>query len=312
MARTTNRNTRASAPASFSRLLLSAGLVVALAHIAELHAFTAPQSPPPGTSKFNLTTPPHTWAVDVAANELRAIQHKGSFVRYHVHTHDQKGDRVRDTIESKDGTVARLIMKDGKPLTGEEDQAERNRLTEILASPSEFTKHHHSDLTGKKLASDLVELMPDAMVYTYTPGQPQIASPISPQIVLDYAPNPKWSPPNTTAEGLTGLRGRMWIDPRTHQLIRMEGTIFQGVNFGWGMLAHVYPGGSLTLTQVNIAGDRWMFSSFMEHIRVRALMVKAMNVDTDIETSDVQVLPGPISYQDAIRLLLVAPPHTTP
>lgn len=270
----------------------------------------AAATPPPASPKPSapdLNTPPRTWAAAVAANEVRAIQHQGSYLRYYVHTHDQKGTRVRDTIESKDGPVARLILKDGKPLAQDEDQAERERLNEILSSPSSFAKHTHNDTTGKKLAIDLVQLMPDAMLFTYTPGQPQIASPVSPQVVLDYAPNPQWSPPNTTAEGLTGLRGRMWIDPKTRQLLHMEGTIFQGVNFGWGMLAHIYPGGTLALTQRNVAGDRWIFSSFVERVKVRALMVKSINVDAEIESSNIQVLPGPISYQEAVRLLLAAP-----
>jgi hypothetical protein len=48
---------------------------------------------------------------------------------------------VRDVIESKDGTVARLIMKDGKPLTEEQDKDERERLNDMIASPAAYFKH---------------------------------------------------------------------------------------------------------------------------------------------------------------------------
>jgi hypothetical protein len=258
-------------------------------------------------------TPPRSMIADIAANEIRAIQHTNSYIRYRMHTHDAKGDRVRDIIESKDGAVARLILKDGHPLTAAEDEAERARLNDMLTSPSEFAKHVHNDKTGKKLAVDLISLMPDAMTYTYTPGQPQLPLPKFPrQIVLDYAPNPNWSPPNTTAEALTGLRGRMWIDPKTRDLLRMEGNIFQGVNLGWGMLAHIYPGGTLSLDQVEVGDGRWIFSRFVEQVKVRALMVKSINIDTTIEASDFQPLPGPTSYTDAIHLLLATPLPTRP
>ena len=43
-----------------------------------------------------------------------------------METINEKGHQVRDVIESKDGTVARLILKDGKPLTPEEDKGERS------------------------------------------------------------------------------------------------------------------------------------------------------------------------------------------
>ncbi len=255
-----------------------------------------------------LTLPPRSWAVDAAANELVALNHPGSYLRYRMHTVDEKGDKVRDVIESKDGTVARLILKDGRPLTDDEDQAERRRLNAMIASPSDFAKHIKNDDTGKKVANDLIKLMPDAMLYAYTPGQPQTGrNSQDPEIVLDYKPNPKFVPPTTTSQALTGLEGRAWIDSKTHQLVRMEGTIFQSINFGWGVLAHIYPGGKVSLEMTNAGGQRWIFTHFTQQVSVRALMVKTLKVNAIIDGSDFQTLPGPISYQDAIKMLLNAP-----
>lgn len=254
-----------------------------------------------------LAMPPRSWVVDTVARELDALHHKGSYIRYRMHLVDDKGDRVRDIIESRDGTVARLIMRDGKPLTDQQDKAERERLNDMLANPSAFAKHVKSDDSGKKIADSLMRLMPDAMIYTYVPGQPQTGkNPGMTEIVLDYAPNPKFHPPTTTAEALTGLRGRAWIDSKTKQLVRMDGNIFQGINFGWGMLAHIYPGGTLTIEQVDTGNGRWIFSKFVERLTVRALMVKTLNVKTDVEASGFQPVPE-MSYQDAIHLLLNTP-----
>ncbi len=275
---------------------------------------------PDQTSAHTLADPPRRWIVDVVANEIRAVQHREPYLRYQVHTIDAKGDRVRDTVECKDGTVARLILKDGKPLTVDEDKAERDRLNGLIASPADFEKHIHGDGTDKKLAVQLIQLMPDAMIYTYTPGQPQIDSlqtgqsrPELPrtghQIVIDYVPNPGWLPPDTAAEALTGLKGRLWIDARTNNLLRMEGIVFKSVNFGWGMLAHIYAGGQLSLNQTGVGDQRLIFTRFVERLRVRALLLKTLNVNSDIEAAGFEILPTPLSYQDAIRLLLNASPH---
>lgn len=225
-----------------------------------------------------------------------------------MRTVDQKGEKVRDVIESKDGTVARLILRDGHPLAPEEDAAERQRLNDMIASPSDYEKHVKNDSAGKKLAADMIRLMPDAMIYTYVPGQPQSGHDEgSGEVVMDYAPNPKWSPPSTTAEALTGLKGRIWIDIKTHQMVRMEGYLFKPVNLGWGMLAHIYPGGKLLLEQTNAGHQRWIYTHFTQEVSVRALMVKTLNVNTQIDASEFQILPGPLSYQDAIRQLLATP-----
>lgn len=254
-----------------------------------------------------LSVPPRSWSVDAAANELVALHHNDSYLRYRMHTVNEKGDQVRDLIESKDGTVARLILRNGKPLTEEEDNSERQRLTDMLASPSAFAKHIRSGDSEKRIADRLGPLMPDAMLYSYTPGQPQTGNNDGAlEVVLDYRPNPKFVPPNTEAEALTGLEGRLWIDAKTHYLVRMEGTISHGVNFGWGMLAHIYPGGKLDLNQTDAGGNRWIFTSFSMQLTVRALMVKTLNVNSHVESSNVQTVP-PMSYQDAIHLLLDTP-----
>ncbi|MEI9979465.1 MAG: hypothetical protein WDN23_10775 [Edaphobacter sp.] len=254
-----------------------------------------------------LAIPPRTWAAAAAANELVALHHKNSYLRYRMETANEKGTQVRDIIESKDGTVARLISKDGKPLTEEQDKAERQRLNDMLASPSAYYKHVKSSDSEKRMADTLAPMMPDAMINTYTPGQPQSGKNGGAlEIVLDYKPNPKWVPPTTEAEALTGLEGRIWIDAKTRYLVRMEGTISHGVNFGWGMLAHIYPGGKLMMEQTKVGDDRWIFTNFSMQLSVRALMVKTLNIHSNVKASGFQVLE-PISYQDAIRMLLATP-----
>jgi hypothetical protein len=254
-----------------------------------------------------MSMPPRSWVVDAAANELQALHHTDSYLRYRTHTISDKGDVVRDVVESKDGTVARLIMRDGKPLTKDQDEDERQRLNDMIASPSAYFRHVRNSESERKMADKLVPLMPDAAIYTYTPGQPQTGNNGGAlEIVLDYKPNPKFNPPSTEAEALTGLEGRVWIDAKTHYLVRMEGTISHGVNFGWGMLAHIYPGGKLVLDQTSVGDNRWIFTHFSMKLSVRALMLKTVNVHTDSSASDFQKL-GPMSYQDAIRLMLDTP-----
>ena len=253
------------------------------------------------------SVPARSWAIDAAEKELSVLHHQNDFIRYRMHIVDAKGDQVRDVIETPEGTVARLILRDGKPLTPEQDKAERERLNDMIANPSAFAKHVKGDASGKKIADSLIRLMPDAMIYTYVPGQPQTGkNPGTTEIVVDYEPNPKFHPPSTTAEALTGLKGRAWIDSKSKQIVRMEGNIFQGVNFGWGVLAHIYPGGRLVVEQADVGGGRWIFTHFTERISVRALMVKSLNISTDIDSSEHQPVPL-MGYQDAIRLLLNTP-----
>ena len=262
-----------------------------------------------GRDNSLLSIPPRAWVVDAVENELKVLHRTSPYLRYHMRLHDEKGDRLRDVIESKDGSVARLIMRDGRPLTADEDKAERDRLNALIQSPATFAKHIKAEENNKKLGDDLMKLMPDAMIYTYVPGQPQLPNYKGTTIVLDYEPNPKFNPPTTTSEALRGLKGRAWIDAKERQVVRMEGTVFQPVNLGWGILAHIYPGGKLVLDQTNAGApttDRWIFTHFNENLTVRALMMKTIKVHANIDGEQFQIVPE-MSYQDAIKTLLNTP-----
>lgn len=273
-------------------------------------SWAAAQNMPENKSAHTANLPPESprsWVVAAAANELTALHHPNSYLRYRMHVIDSKGDQIRDVIESKDGSVARLILKDGRPLSEDEDKAERQRLNDLIAAPSNYFKHVKNEEEGRKLADQMIRVMPDAMIYTYVPGQPQSGRNGGIEVVLDYKPNPKFSPPSEPAQALTGLEGRVWIDAKSREVVRMEGTVFRAVNFGWGMLAHIYPGGHLVLEQENAGNNRWIFTTFKEDVSVRALMVKTLHIHTNVEAGSFQTLPEPIGYQDAIRMLLNTP-----
>ena len=71
---------------------------------------------------------------DASWNELHSKSPGRSF-RYRQHKVDPKGTTVKEIFETKDGDVARLIEKDGKPLPLQEAQAETDRLKNLSRIP---------------------------------------------------------------------------------------------------------------------------------------------------------------------------------
>jgi len=291
------------------RLLLACVVVVAT-----VNPSASPQS---ASDASLLASPARDWAVDCANNETLVIQHPGSFLRYRLHVVDEKGDQLRDQIETPEGSVARLIQRDGRPLTPAEDSVERQRLNNMLASPAAFAHHARRDREGRQTGIKLLHLMPDAMLWSYAPGQPQLPSqlPIQPSaqhsadptlVVLDFKANPAWSPPNFESEFLTGVEGRVWIDPRSRRMVRLEADLFRAVNLGWGIVAHLYPGGTVTLQQANAGGQRWIVNHIDERLNLRELMVNNVHQRLVFDTADYQPVP-PMPYRQAIKILLDTP-----
>ncbi len=77
-------------------------------------------------------------------------------------------------------------------------------------------------------------------------------------------------------------------------------------NAEWGMIAKIYPGGTVTLEQTRVGDQRWIVNHIVEQLTVRALMVKNVKQRLVFDTSDVQHVDS-MSYQQAIRTLLDTP-----
>ena len=249
---------------------------------------------------------PRSWADAVAANQERILTADADVpLRYRERRVNAKGDTTREVIESREGAVARLIERDGGPLTAEEDAAERDRLNDIVGSPDAFLRRHRHSKVGRDYALELVHALPGAMLWSYAPGQPQLPNASGLQIVLDFTPDPKFKPPTLITEGLTGLAGRVWVDAQTHCLTRIEGRILHPVNFGWGgMLAKVNQGGTVELEQSQVSAQRWFYSRFDAKVTLREVLVHTVNEASRSSAWDAHALPAPISYGDAIHELL--------
>jgi hypothetical protein len=284
---------RLSALLCAALLSLACGLHAARAQ----NAVFAPAPPlPAGT--------PESWVQTAVNHELAIVQDESHPMRYVIRVIDRKGDKTREVIESAQGNVARLIQRDGKPITAAEDAAERSRLNGILESPDEFLKHQRNDKTGRNYAVQVIKLLPQAGLYTYAPGQPQPQGVTSPQVVIDFRPNPNFHPPTLISEVLTGLDGRVWIDARSGTMTRIQGHVLRTVNFGWGVLARIYPGGHVELEQTCIEGKRCIYSHVDEDVTVREVMLHTVNDKTKISTWNFRLLPAPVSFQDAVHTLL--------
>ena len=257
----------------------------------------------------DLSQPARVWADHGAAHQEHILEEsERTPLIYQVRKVDAHGDSTRVMLESRDGTVARTVEHNGRPLTPEEDGAERERLLGIEHDPESFLKRHKRDRSGREYALELVRALPGAMLWSYAPGQPQLPLGTGPQVVLDFKPDPNFRPATLVTEGLTGIAGRVWIDAASGYVLRIQGTILHPVDFGWGgMLAKVSQGGTAALEQTQAAPGRWLYTHLTMHLSVREMLVHTVAENTESSVSDAKPLPRPLSVQEAVQQLLALP-----
>jgi hypothetical protein len=253
------------------------------------------------TSPQNGTTAvdPQKIVSDASWNELHAPRAGRSF-SYLQHKVDPKGSQVKRIFETKDGDVARLLEKDGKPLSREEEQAEIDRLNHLLAHPEVQEHRHKKEQEDSARGDEMVRMLPDAFLFTLSG---MVDGPNGPCYRLQFKPNPAFTPPDREGEVYHGMVGELWVDQVQLRLVKIDAHLISDVNFGWGVLGRLYKGGSILVQNADVGLHHWETIHMKLKLQGKVLMMKSVDFSTTEDYSDFQVQTQELSYQEAIRLL---------
>lgn len=229
------------------------------------------------------------------ANEAAAAQNASHPMRYVLRKSSSRVTTSKDMIETRDGLVALLVAVNDRPLNPEEQDREQARLNALLADPGKQRHRKQVEDEDTERALRVLRALPTAFLYQYAgPG---------PGAVERYAfrPNPKFSPPNLETQVLTALSGELWIDPVQARVARLQGSVQQDVDFGWGILGRLYKGGWITIDQADVGGGEWRLVKFEMTMSARVVIKTRVFATTETES---QFAPVPaVSYSEGIAIL---------
>jgi hypothetical protein len=236
---------------------------------------------------------------DASWNELHSHSTGHSF-SYLQHKVDPKSSQLKRIFETKDGDVTRLLQKDGSPLSQEEEQAEIDRLNHLLSHPEVQEHKHKKEQEDSARGDEMVRMLPDAFLFT---SDGMVEGPNGPCYRLQFKPNPAFTPPDREGEVYHGMVGELWVDQAQLRLVKIDAHLISDVNFGWGVLGRLYKGGSILVQNADVGLHHWETIHMKLNLTGKLLMMKSVDFSTTEDSSDFQVQPQELSYQEAIRLL---------
>jgi hypothetical protein len=168
----------------------------------------------------------------------------------------------------------RLIAINGRPLTPDEQKREQGKLDDAMArrhreTPEERTSRIEEYERGRKRDHLLMQQLTDAMNFALL-GKQQLGP--YECYVLQATPRRGYRPPVVQAETLRGMRGKMWIDDRTYQWVKVEASVVHPVSIE-GFLASVEPGTRFELENEPAGNDVWLPKHFSMSARARVLLL---------------------------------------
>ncbi len=200
-----------------------------------------------------------------------------------------QGTRTYQVLMIAGSPYRKLIAINGEPLAPALRAHEEHKLTRTIAQRRNETKSErdarvaaYQNGRGRDhlLISQLVSAFNFELVGQQQLGPHQV-------YVLQATPRPGYIPPNRDTKVLTGMQGKLWIDTKTYQWVKVEAQVIRPV---WieGFLAKVTTGTRFALDYAPVTGDVWLPARFTMQSRAKVLGLFSRHGVADESFSDYQ------------------------
>ena len=233
--------------------------------------------------------------------EMSAVQNESDFWRYRLRKENASGTQIRDMVETKQGIVARTISINNRPLTSEERAQDDQRLARLVADVEEQHKKQREQAEEANRVLRLIRALPDALLYEHD-GTEKISG--RDTVRLKFTPNPKFSPTSRETYVYKGTNGFLWIDAASERIIKLDATLVNNVNIGWGgILGHINKGGHFILEQSMPAPEKWKLSTLVLEATGKLLIFKSISLRQRQFGTDYRPVPPTLDIAQAVAML---------
>src|SRR6202162_3520500 len=210
---------------------------------------------------------------------------------------EQYGKRqVEEIIETKEGSLSRLLSINDHPLTVKQQEEEDQRVQELMTGPSAKRKLQRAldaeTLQGRRL----FKMLPDAFLFNYEDSDGDL-------IKLSFRPNPNFHPPSLEARVFHDMEGEMWVNCKQERLAAFSGQLKQDVNFGFGLLGHLDKGGHFEVRQAEVVPGHWDMTTLSLEITGRALVFATVDVQKKEKHWDFHRVSDDLTLTQALDIL---------
>ena len=261
----------------------------------ELAAFTlssdSKPSSPPNMSADELVR-------QVVANETQLVDSDHSHWIYRQHHVEDGKDTLKECVDTDQGALCRLIAEGGHPLSQSEQAKEKERIAELVKNPERQRKLQEARKKDGDQALKMLKMLPNAFHYEYAGTEGDL-------VKLKFVPNPQFTPPDRESRVFHAMVGFMWVDRDAKRLVELSGKLTRDVDFGFGLLGHLYRGGTFQVKRADVGDGHWETTLLDVKIRGKALFFKTINADQRETTDNFAKAPGKLTMAEGMKMLEV-------
>ena len=239
------------------------------------------------------------------ANEVKSTN-QATKCMFRQRKETPNGSQTKLMVETRDAMVGMVVAYNDRPLNPDERQGEYGRIQRFIDDPAELERKRRKEKDDSERVKSILRALPEAFLYEYDgidTGRPGMGKPGDPLVRLKFHPNPKYEPPTRVEQVLTGMQGIVLIDAQKQHIARIDGTLFQDVAFGWGILGHLDRGGHFLVDQTDVGDENWSISRMELAFTGKVLLFKSLNIKSTEIYSDFRPVPADLTFAQGAQLL---------
>ncbi len=205
---------------------------------------------------------------------------------------DSAGQVKSKKIETHDVTLLegspyrRLVERDDRALTPDEEKHERRKLEQSIAERSKETPADRNRRIAefeKRRERDRALMREVAEAFDFRiAGTDQVDG--RDVWVIEATPSKGYEPRGREAKIFPGVNGKLWIDRQTLQWVKVEAEVIKTVS--WGLfLLRLDPGGRVSLEQTRVNDEVWLPRRVIVAGSARIGLIKKVRMQEEITYS---------------------------
>jgi hypothetical protein len=204
---------------------------------------------------------------------------------------------TREVVETKSGSLDRLLAIADKPLSVAQQRDETERILSLSHDPGALRKMEQARRKDAEQCEHFLQMIPKAFVFEYAGESGNF-------VKVVFKPNPDYRPESREARVLHEMGGEIWVNAKQQRLASINGQLLEDVNFGGGLLGHLDKGGQFRVKRAELASGHWEITEMNVNMHGKALMFKSISVQQNEVRSDFQAVPDDLTLADAAGVLL--------
>jgi hypothetical protein len=204
---------------------------------------------------------------------------------------------TREVVQTKSGSLDRLVAAGGKPLTDTQQRQEADRILRLSRNVDEQHKAEKARQKDMEQCNVFLQMIPDAFLFDYAGESGNLTK-------ITFKPNPSFQPPSREGKVLHEMMGEMWVDARQQRLVSIWGKLIDDVKFAGGLLGHLEKGGQFTVKRAEMSPGNWELTDLSVNMQGKALLFKTISVQQRELHRNFERVPDDLNLSDAAGILL--------